>query len=92
MSVQSFYSFQKPSGKLPDPSRIRVIRTFGKLLRYHQFKNEITQPIYDDHRALTINSGIPAIDIIDFDYPFWHTLDDTPENYESDLENLFTST
>ena len=25
-------------------------------------------------------SGIPTIDIIDFDYPFWHKADDRPEN------------
>ena len=24
--------------------------------------------------------GIPAIDLIDFDYPFWHKADDLPEN------------
>ena len=23
---------------------------------------------------------IPAIDIIDFDYPYWHTIQDTPKN------------
>ena len=33
----------------------------------------------DDHLALQ-NVGIPAIDIIDFDYPHWHRLSDTPEN------------
>ncbi len=26
------------------------------------------------------NGGIPAIDIIDFEYPYWHTARDLPEN------------
>lgn len=34
--------------------------------------------VTDDHVRL-IEVGIPAIDIIDFDYPFWHTLEDTPD-------------
>ena len=39
----------------------------------------IGQSIQDDHLALQ-NVGIPAIDIIDFAYPYWHKLADTPEN------------
>lgn len=34
--------------------------------------------IFDDHMPL-LAKGIPAIDIIDFDYPHWHTTDDTPD-------------
>lgn len=33
-------------------------------------------PITDDHLPF-IERGIPAVDIIDLDYPFWHTLGDT---------------
>jgi hypothetical protein len=42
--------------------------------------------IRDDHLALNNIAGIPAIDIIDFDYPrprgpsYWHTTKDIPEN------------
>jgi len=32
----------------------------------------------DDHTPF-LEAGIPAIDIIDFDYPYWHTLADTPD-------------
>lgn len=32
--------------------------------------------ILDDHIPF-IEAGIPAVDIIDFDYPWWHTLSDT---------------
>ena len=31
----------------------------------------------DDHTPF-LEAGIPAVDIIDFDYPYWHTTQDTP--------------
>jgi glutaminyl-peptide cyclotransferase len=34
--------------------------------------------VQDDHLAL-LAVGIPAIDVIDFDYPDWHKLSDTPD-------------
>jgi Zn-dependent M28 family amino/carboxypeptidase len=30
----------------------------------------------DDHSPF-LQAGIPAVDIIDFDYPYWHTSADT---------------
>ena len=32
--------------------------------------------ILDDHTPF-LRAGIPAVDIIDFDYPYWHTTEDT---------------
>ena len=40
------------------------------------FKDEVKYTISDDHIPL-IQSGIPCADVIDFDYGYWHTLDDT---------------
>jgi glutaminyl-peptide cyclotransferase len=40
------------------------------------FINQPKWTIIDDHLPF-ISQGIPAIDLIDFDYPAWHTLDDT---------------
>ena len=34
--------------------------------------------VQDDHIALNA-AGIPAIDVLDFDYPHWHKLSDTPD-------------
>jgi Zn-dependent M28 family amino/carboxypeptidase len=34
--------------------------------------------VLDDHVAL-IQAGIPAVDVIDFDYAHWHKLSDTPD-------------
>jgi hypothetical protein len=46
--------------------------------------NEYSQfEVEDDHVALN-RVGIPAIDIIDFNYPHWHRLTDTPDNCSGD--------
>lgn len=34
--------------------------------------------VSDDHLPL-LQAGISCIDLIDFDYPYWHTLQDTPD-------------
>lgn len=34
--------------------------------------------IIDDHLPF-LEAGIPAVDIIDIEYPYWHTLQDTPD-------------
>jgi glutaminyl-peptide cyclotransferase len=48
-------------------------------LKCGAFQERIGDRVLDDHLALQ-NAGIDAIDIIDFDYPHWHKLSDTPEN------------
>ncbi len=50
------------------------------------FINEIGPEVYDDHKPL-IDAGIPCIDIIDFDYKYWHTHADTPDKCSE--ESLF---
>jgi glutaminyl-peptide cyclotransferase len=47
--------------------------------RCRAFLEEVGDRVEDDHLSL-LKVGIPAIDIIDFDYPHWHRLSDTPEN------------
>ena len=42
------------------------------------FTNNNAGPIHDDHLSL-LAAGIPALDIIDFDYAYWHTVADTPD-------------
>lgn len=43
-----------------------------------EFIPEVKFDVYDDHLNL-LEIGIPAIDIIDFEYPYWHTVEDTPD-------------
>lgn len=42
------------------------------------FPNRPGQTIQDDHVPLIL-AGINTVDLIDFDYPHWHTLGDTPD-------------
>ena len=37
----------------------------------------------DDHTPF-LEKGIPAVDIIDFDYPYWHTTEDTPDKVSAE--------
>jgi glutaminyl-peptide cyclotransferase len=43
-----------------------------------QFKSDPRYSIMDDHIPL-LDAGVPAVDIIDFDYAAWHTHRDTPD-------------
>ncbi len=37
----------------------------------------------DDHTPF-LQAGLPAVDIIDFDYPYWHTTQDTPDKVSAE--------
>jgi Zn-dependent M28 family amino/carboxypeptidase len=42
------------------------------------FRSDPKWNVYDDHVPL-LEAGIPAVDVIDFDYPAWHTTSDRPD-------------
>lgn len=42
------------------------------------FTDNVPYAISDDHKPL-LDAGIKCIDIIDFDYAYWHTLEDTAD-------------
>jgi Zn-dependent M28 family amino/carboxypeptidase len=55
------------------------IWNIAKSLEYDSvFFPEYKHSMIDDHTPF-LRAGIPAVDIIDFDYPYWHTLQDTPD-------------
>ncbi len=60
------------------PDLVNEVWDTAKELGFNEFKSKITNMIYDDHYPL-ICAGFNAIDIIDFKYPVWHTLGDTPD-------------
>lgn len=60
-----------------------IWQTAAELGYADQFINEEKYNILDDHLPF-LELGIPAIDIIDFDYPFWHTTDDTLDKISTD--------
>lgn len=49
----------------------------------HIFIDEYRHDMLDDHTPF-LEAGIPAVDIIDFDYPYWHTIEDTPDKVSAD--------
>ena len=60
------------------PNLVDDIWNRASKLGISQFNNRVNGNIWDDHYIL-IKAGIPAIDIIDFDYKYWHTIEDTPD-------------
>lgn len=60
-----------------DPDLMAELWLVGHLLGYQdQFIPSVKWSITDDHIPFK-NQGIRAVDIIDFDYPYWHTAQDT---------------
>lgn len=60
----------------PDLTR-RVWDTAHRLGYAATFPQLQGPPIRDDHVPF-LERGVPFVDLIDFDYPYWHTLEDTP--------------
>lgn len=48
-----------------------------------RFIAEQRHTMLDDHIPF-LQRGIPAVDIIDFDYPYWHTTQDTPDKVSTE--------
>ncbi len=70
----------------PDPASLQRARPLvdeiwrvAHSLKAKSFVDRRGDPVSDDHLSL-LDVGIPAIDLIDFNYPFWHKADDLPEN------------
>ena len=59
---------------------VHEIWTIANDLGYKEFVWQLSSPIYDDHMYYYLGTKVPSIDIIDFDFPQWHTIDDTIEN------------
>jgi glutaminyl-peptide cyclotransferase len=59
-----------------DPQLNDEIWSTAKSLGYSQFIDSYKYGLLDDHTPF-IQAGITAVDIIDFNYPYWHTTKDT---------------
>ncbi len=56
----------------------------AKSLGYNdKFIDEYKYSMIDDHTPF-LEAGIPAVDMIDFDYPYWHTTQDTPDKVSAE--------
>jgi glutaminyl-peptide cyclotransferase len=58
--------------------RNEIWSTAEKLGYGKQFINQEKYSMEDDHTPF-LEAGIPAVDLIDFDYPYWHTTQDTSD-------------
>lgn len=66
------------------PDLVRLVWSIAGELKCTAFDAEsLGANMQDDHVPLNQN-GIPAIDIIDARYPYWHKLADTPANCSGD--------
>ena len=65
------------------PEVVELIWSTAEKLGITQFVNIPGEEISDDHVPLN-EGGIPTVDIIDFQYPYWHTLEDTPDKCSSE--------
>ena len=70
---------QLPREQFSTPTLVNALWQIAVDLHYDSvFLNTTGYSMLDDHRPF-LDVGIPAVDIIDFDYPYWHTLADTPD-------------
>ena len=66
------------------PEIVKQVWDTAKSLGYEKyFIPKVKYSISDDHIPL-IEAGVKCIDVIDFDYGPWHTLDDTPDKCSPD--------
>ncbi len=66
-----------------DPAlRLSIWDTASRLGYGDVFLPHVKYNIDDDHMPF-IAAGIPSVDIIDIDYPYWHTTSDLPEHVSS---------
>ena len=70
---------------LQNRTLVKKLWSLAKELNLEAFESRIEHTVYDDHVPLWQEARIPAIDIIDFNYPnrysnYWHTSQDIPEN------------
>jgi hypothetical protein len=70
---------QEPNSLNLARSLVRSVWSVARQLKAESFVSEVGREVLDDHLALN-DVLIPTIDLIDFDYPYWHKADDLPEN------------
>ena len=67
-----------------NPALTDEIWETAKNLGYENiFIPQYKHSMLDDHTPF-LRAGMPAIDIIDFDYPYWHTTQDTPDKVSAE--------
>jgi glutaminyl-peptide cyclotransferase len=60
------------------PDLVKKVWDRARVLGLRAFQPVAGPMVFDDHMPL-LAKGLPALDIIDFEYPPWHTQGDTPD-------------
>ena len=71
--------------------REEIWKVAGDLGYGKQFIPQTKYSMVDDHTPF-LEAGLPAVDIIDFDYPYWHTTQDTPDKVSAESLNAVGAT
>jgi hypothetical protein len=66
------------------PGVTRSVWAAAKSLKIREFHQNPRHEISDDHVPLNEIAHIPTCDVIDFDYPYWHTAMDVPSHCSGD--------
>ena len=68
----------EPNSMSACPSVVRTVWDAAERVGAASFTEESGAAMFDDHIPL-IRAGVPSALIIDFDYVYWHTVEDTPD-------------
>ncbi len=60
------------------PQLVKELWTTAAKLGVREFVYQPNHDLSDDHIPLNEIARIPTVDIIDFDFPYWHTEQDAP--------------
>ncbi len=69
---------QELYSRMTSPELLSEIFAVAEQLGESAFDPRPGHAVYDDHVAL-LNEGIQAVNLIDFDFDYWHTVKDVPE-------------
>jgi Zn-dependent M28 family amino/carboxypeptidase len=60
------------------PELVEAVWGAAESLGIKQFRREPHKYVYDDHVPFLL-AGVPSVDIVDIEYEYWHTVEDTPD-------------
>lgn len=76
--LQIFYEKNTMRRQMNRPLAESLFKT-AQRLKVKEFIPRTKHEVRDDHLPLMDTAKIPSCDLIDFDYPYWHTTQDTPD-------------
>jgi len=74
----------EPIGYRAAPEVVKKVYTMAERLGLKDAFPFVEGDAVEDDHVPMIEAGVPTIDLIDFDYPYWHTLGDTVDKCSAD--------